>query len=120
MTGRIRRKLLAHNWAQTLPVAPQAWPVCPLCQRAVPPAQQDAHHLVPRSQGGRETVILHRICHRQVHALLTETELARHYASPQALLAHPGVQAFVQWVRKKPDDFYERTRKSRRTAPRRS
>lgn len=58
-------------------------------------------------------MILHRICHRQIHALFTETELARQYATPQALLEHPRMQAFVQWVRRKPDDFYERTRKSR-------
>ncbi len=112
MAGRIRRKLLAQKLAPiTTTQAPL--PVCPLCCRSVPPAQQDAHHLVPRSEGGRETVILHRICHRQVHALFTEAELARQYATPQALLAHPRMQAFVQWVRRKPDDFYERTRKSR-------
>lgn len=82
MAGRIRRKLLA----QRIPGAsPPALPVCPLCGREVPVAQQDAHHLVPRSQGGRETVILHRICHRQIHALLSESELAREYATPQAL-----------------------------------
>lgn len=109
MAGRIRRKLLA----QRIPGAsPPALPVCPLCGREVPVAQQDAHHLVPRSQGGRETVILHRICHRQIHALLSESELAREYATPQALLRHPQVQAFVQWVRRKPDDFFERSRKT--------
>lgn len=111
MAGRIRRKLLA----QSIPGAsPPALPVCPLCGREVPVAQQDAHHLVPRSQGGRETVILHRICHRQIHALLSESELAREYATPQALLRHPQVQAFVQWVCRKPDDFFERSRKTAR------
>lgn len=112
MAGRIRRKLLAQKLAP-ITTTQALLPVCPLCCRSVPPAQQDAHHLVPRSEGGRETVILHRICHRQVHALFTENELARQYATPQALLAHPRIQAFVQWVRRKPDDFYERTRKSR-------
>jgi hypothetical protein len=111
MTGRIRRKLLA----QRMPMAaPASLPVCPLCNRAVPPAQQDAHHLVPRSQGGRETVILHRICHRQIHALFSETELARLYSTPEALLSHPQVQTFVQWVRRKPDGFFGRSRKTAR------
>lgn len=114
MAGRIRRKLLAQTLQEKLPPeGASVLPVCPLCGRPVPPAQQDAHHLVPRSEGGRETVILHRICHRQVHALFGETELARHYNTADALLAHPRMQAFVQWVRRKPDDFYERTRKSR-------
>ncbi len=87
-------------------------PRCPLCDRPIPPAQQDRHHLVPKSKGGRETTFLHRICHRQIHALLSETELARDYASAEALLQHPGIRGFVDWVRGKPDDFFVATRKS--------
>lgn len=87
---------------------------CPLCDRAIPPAQRDAHHLVPKSKGGRQTEFLHRVCHRQIHALLTETELARQYATVEALLAHREVQAFVAWVKTKPEDFFARARKSTR------
>ncbi|MBE7942837.1 HNH endonuclease [Ramlibacter aquaticus] len=98
--------------ARPEPQAP-AEPICPLCLRPVPPAEQDAHHWVPRSRGGRETAILHRICHRQVHALLDEDALARQYHSAQALLGHPQVAAFARWVSSKPPHFHERTRKSR-------
>lgn len=91
-----------------------ALPVCPLCERPIPKAQQDAHHLVPKSKGGRHTEYLHRICHRQIHALLTETELARQYATIDALLAHPPLAVFIKWVKTKPDAFYERTKKSQR------
>ena len=45
--------------------------ICPLCERAIPPPQRDAHHLVPMSQEGRHTEFLHRVCHRQVRALTT-------------------------------------------------
>lgn len=111
MTGRIRRKLLA----QRLQAPPEAAPlICPLCERPIPDDQKDAHHLVPKSRGGRHTQYLHRICHRQIHALLTETELARDYATVEALQAHPDLARFVAWVRNKPDDFHERTRKSQR------
>ncbi len=88
--------------------------ICPLCLRPIPPSQRDRHHLVPKSRGGRETAFLHRICHRQVHALFTETELARHFATADALMAHPEMQTFVAWVRTKPDDFFVATRKSAR------
>lgn len=94
---------------------PAAEPVCPLCERPIPAAQRDAHHLVPKSKGGRHTEFLHRICHRQIHALLTETELARHYATVEALLQHPELQAFITWVKTKPDDFFVRTHKSAHT-----
>lgn len=116
MSGRIRRQLLAQRLEEQARAQAQALEpvVCPLCQRPIPAEQRDAHHLVPKSKGGRHTEFLHRICHRQVHALFTETELARQYATVEALLAHPEMARFVAWVRTKPDDFFERTRKSQR------
>jgi 5-methylcytosine-specific restriction endonuclease McrA len=92
---------------------------CPLCDRVIPKSQRDAHHLVPKSKGGRQTEFLHRVCHRQIHALLTETELARQYATVEALLAHPELKTFVAWVKKKPEDFFVRTHKSTKLRPRR-
>lgn len=108
--GRIKRQQLA-----ALPM-PSALPdpVCPLCQRPIPKDQQDAHHLIPRSEGGRETVLLHRICHRQIHALFTETELARYYSNIETLSAHPDMSRFLSWVTTRPPGFIERVRKSRR------
>ena len=88
--------------------------VCPLCDRWIPPDQRDAHHLVPKSKGGRQTAWLHRVCHRQIHALLTETELARQYATVDALRQHAGLRAFLDWVKTKPADFNVGTRKSAR------
>ena len=67
--GRIRRLL-----QQDRPVIAMPDLICPLCERKIPPSQRDAHHLVPKSKGGRHTEYLHRICHRQIHALYTETE----------------------------------------------
>jgi hypothetical protein len=93
---------------------PQQEETCPLCGRAIPPAQRDEHHLVPKTEGGRVTVALHRICHRQLHALFSERELATRYASVERLLENEAVRHFVDWVQTKPDGFYERTRSSRR------
>ena len=93
--------------------------VCPLCERHIPPAQADRHHLVPKSKGGRVTEYLHRICHRQIHALLSERELASQFATVDALLQHPEIQAFVAWVKSKPDNFFVRTQKSQRIRKRR-
>ena len=113
MTGRIKRKRLQATWDMALAREPDRV-TCPLCERTIPPAQQDAHHLVPKSRGGHETVLLHRICHRQIHALLTEAELERAYFTVETLKQHEGLARFVGWVRTKPDDFFERTRKSQR------
>lgn len=107
--GRIKRILQGQR-----PVSEPVEIICPLCCRSIPKTQCDAHHLVPKSKGGRHTAFLHRICHRQIHALLTETELARQYNTVEALLAHPDIATFVAWVKTKPDEFMERTRKSQR------
>jgi hypothetical protein len=109
MIGRIKR---AQRLAVVQTPAPQALPVCPLCEREIPPSEQDAHHFIPKSKGGRETRLLHRICHRQIHALYAETELARRLNTAEALLAQPEMQKFVAWVRRKPGDFFEKSRKS--------
>ena len=55
---------------------------------------------------------MHRICHRQIHALFTESELANTYNTVDALLGHPQIQRFVTWIRNKPIGFIERTRTS--------
>lgn len=83
-------------------------PICPLCDRPIPEGvPQSVHHLVPKMRGGKggETVLLHHICHKAVHAHLTETELARRYSTVDALRAHPDMAKFLAWVSKRPADF---------------
>lgn len=110
--GRVKR---LQSQARSRPQAPQSTEptLCGLCERPVPPALRDAHHLVPKSRGGAITVVMHRACHRQVHALFTETELARHYPTVEALRAHPEIGRFIDWLRDKPNDFNPPTRRSR-------
>ncbi len=118
MTGRIRKKLIQAQ-LDGLPAQRNNVVLCPLCERLVPSCQQDAHHLVPKSHGGTHTVVLHRICHRQIHALFTETELARTYATVEALKQREEMARFIRWVQTKPDAFFEKSRKSQRLKSRR-
>ena len=93
---------------------PALIPMCPLCEREIPPSQSDDHHLVPRLKGGKETTAMHRVCHRQIHALFSEAELAKKYNTVEALLAVPEVQKFVNWVKTKPIDFCDGAKMSNR------
>lgn len=93
---------------------PSAEVICPLCGRDIPEDQRDEHHMVPKSRGGRETQTLHRICHRQIHALFSEAELETNYSTAEALLAHPEMAKFVTWVAKKPSGFFDGTKRSNR------
>ncbi len=83
---------------------------CPLCGRAlVAGPSVDAHHVVPKSQGGKVTATLHRICHRKIHATLTEKQLAREFTTWPALQAQPALASFIQWVQKKQPEYYDNT-----------
>lgn len=92
-------------------------PICPLCQRPIPrTARQSLHHLVPKLRGGKggPTVLLHQICHNEIHATLTETELAREYSTIAALREHPRLRKFIAWVAKRPAAFHSKTPGARR------
>lgn len=92
-------------------------PICALCGRPVPKGvRQSLHHLVPKLKGGKggPVVLLHQICHNEIHASLTEAELARDYDTPEKLRAHPRLAAFVNWVAKRPPGFHKRSAGGRR------
>lgn len=92
-------------------------PICPLCQRPIPPeAPQSQHHLIPRLRGGKggPTVLLHQICHNEIHATFSETELARSYHTITALRTHPRLEKFIRWVAKRPPGFQSKTPGPRR------
>jgi hypothetical protein len=91
-------------------------PICPLCQRPIPPdVPQSLHHLIPRAKGGKggPTVLLHHICHKEIHAAIREIDLARSFNTPEALRNHPRMARFADWVAKRPPGFISRVPKGR-------
>jgi hypothetical protein len=88
---------------------------CWLCARPLG-HRIEWHHPVPKSRGGRETVALHPICHRAIHATFSNAELARFGAEAAPLRDNPAIARFVSWLAGKPPDFHARTarRESRR------
>lgn len=83
---------------------------CFLCARVLGRRIQ-WHHAVPKSRGGRETVPVHPICHRAIHATLNNKELERGYSTAEALRAHPEIAKFIEWVANKDPDFHAPTRR---------
>lgn len=110
--GRIKR-LRSETLIEEKQVIVSELSICALCDREIPPALRDAHHLIPKSKGGVATVMMHRACHKQVHALFTETELARQYPSIEALQAHSEIAKFISWFQQKPNSLNLQTRRSR-------
>lgn len=79
---------------------------CPICDRVLGTINVDKHHLVPKTHGGKEKFLVHKICHRKIHATFTEKELEKQYHTWAELRAHPEIEKFVLWVAKKPSDYY--------------
>lgn len=113
MQGRVKRKLglqeVVERSARAHPPDP---PLCALCHRLLG-ARVEWHHRVPRSEGGDQTVPLHPICHRAIHAHVSNHELAAEYADLDALRARTDMQRFLRWVSNKPADFHAPTRRRR-------
>lgn len=105
---------------------PATEPACALCGRTGLPLTR--HHLIPRSrhnknknkeQWGRQMLHHHlamlcRACHRHIHAVLTEKELAASYTSIEALAAHPEIAKFAAWISTKPAGFQTMSRSMKR------
>jgi hypothetical protein len=88
---------------------------CPLCGRAmIAGPSVDRHHWMPKSEGGRASEHLHTVCHRMIHRVFSEKELASGYADPEAVRAHPEMQRFVAWVRKQPPEYLDWPKEPRR------
>ena len=87
--------------------------ICALCERPLG-RRRERHHLIPRLKGGRETVLVHPICHRKIHARFSEAELARSYSTPEQLRADPEIAKFIKWLEGKPPDFHAPTKRARR------
>lgn len=86
---------------------------CWLCARALG-HRMERHHPVPKSRGGRETVRVHPICHRTLHATFANVELARKGMDAAALRRQAEISKFLHWIADKPPDFHARTAKRKR------
>ncbi len=89
---------------------------CELCKRES--VRFTSHHLVPRSRGGKfgPQVKLCPTCHRQLHAMFSESTLAKELNSIEALRANPEFSDYLKWARhqKGPTSFRVRRSKNRR------
>jgi hypothetical protein len=86
---------------------------CWLCRRPLG-RRVERHHPLPRSRGGCETVAVHPICHRAIHANFTNAELARLGGGANELAGAPAMRRFLGWIAGKPADFHAVTLAKRR------
>lgn len=90
--------------------------ICELCNREILPRDESNHHLVPKMKGGKngDIVVLHEVCHKQIHTLLTEHQLANIYNTVGKLKDHRDIRRFIRWIGKKPIDFNIKVKMSKK------
>ena len=101
-----------------------AAPACAICERV---ETLTKHHLIPRTRHPnkknkrdfdrrtvKQTVGICRMCHSQIHLLLTEKQLEREWNSVEKLRTHPELMKFAQWIAGKPRGFRCRAREAAR------
>ena len=113
MSGRIKRiaglaQAAARSAREPKPSG------CALCDRPLGRLVEQ-HHVVPKSEGGTQTVALHPICHRTIHAFVTNRELATSFSTMEQVRSREDVRRFLGWIASKPHNFCARTRRRSET-----
>lgn len=87
--------------------------VCELCNRSVSIITK--HHLIPLEKGEKkfQTLSLCTTCHKQIHALFTNRELATHYYSLEALKRDNKIIKFLRFIENIPGDSHIEIKTSR-------
>lgn len=83
--------------------------ICPICGRLFGDEKLiQYHHLIPKTFKGTTGINIHRICHQKIHATFTNKELLHHYHTVERLVDHPEMIKFINWIKTKPLDFYDK------------
>ncbi|WP_279480438.1 HNH endonuclease [Aureimonas sp. SK2] len=102
-----------RGWKEEAPeTAVRAEEPCWLCSRPLG-RRIEWHHPLPKSRGGRDTVPVHPICHRTIHACFSNVDLERHARDELPLASNPDLARFLKWIAGKPPDFHAPTRRVR-------
>ncbi|MFA9555724.1 HNH endonuclease [Evansella sp. AB-rgal1] len=85
---------------------------CELCGRSE--VETTVHHLVPKEKGGTfgATANLCIPCHKQIHALYTNEEIAARLTTLLELRTDEKLASFIKWIRKQPATKLMKIRKS--------
>jgi 5-methylcytosine-specific restriction enzyme A len=85
---------------------------CELCERE--DVDTTVHHLLPKEMGGTfgSTANLCIPCHKQIHALYTNEEIAARLTTIYKLKDDPQLSRFLKWIRKQPSTKLMKIKKS--------
>jgi 5-methylcytosine-specific restriction enzyme A len=85
---------------------------CELCERSE--VETTVHHLLPKEMGGTfgPTANLCIPCHKQIHALYTNAEIAARLTTIPELKKDDQLSRYLKWIRKQPSTKLMKIKKS--------
>lgn len=88
--------------------------ICELCDRDE--IELTVHHLTPKEEGGTflPTALICKACHKQIHAIYTNKELAVRLNTILLLKGDYEIKKYIKWIRKQPVSRSVKTKKSNR------
>ena len=72
---------------------------CTVCGRYGPGLPTERHHLVPENRADSPVAEVCTPCHRQIHALFTNEELAEEYHTVPDLRDADRMRGYLDWIR---------------------
>lgn len=86
---------------------------CELCNREN--IETTIHHLLPKEMGGKFGPTAHLCipCHKQIHALYTNKEIAARLTTIPALKEDVKIASFIKWIRKQPSTKIMKIKKAK-------
>ncbi len=86
--------------------------ICELCGRNG--VETTVHHLLPKEMGGTfgPTANVCIPCHKQIHALYTNEEIAARLTTLDELREDEKLSRFIHWIRKQPSTKLMKIKKS--------
>ncbi|MFB4210890.1 HNH endonuclease [Shouchella sp. JSM 1781072] len=87
---------------------------CELCERKG--VRTTVHHLTPKEEGGtfKPTADLCVPCHKHIHAVYTNKEIASRLTTIKELKRDEKVSKFIKWIRKQPAETIPKIKKANR------
>ena len=78
---------------------------CSICNRFTPRQHQEKHHLIPKSKGGEDIILVCRDCGDTLHQFFTNSELKYQLNTLNKIKNHSRIKTWIAWVIKRPNQF---------------
>lgn len=85
---------------------------CPFCKREM--IHKNLHHLIPKSRGGTNVLMICSDCHKTIHCFFTNKELEKKYHTVEVLMNDERFAKAIKFLSKQDPHRRHRSKKTKR------